>query len=58
MPVHNPPSLAAAIERALGDAMLRRAAAEINRWIVEERGLNEKQMVRMEELYWRLAGKL
>jgi glycosyltransferase involved in cell wall biosynthesis len=57
VPAHDPAALAGAIERALADAMLRRTAAEINRWIVEERGLNEKQMARMEELYWRLAGK-
>ena len=55
VPLHNPPALAAAIVRALDNAMLRRSAAEINRWIVEERGLNEKQMAHMEQLYWRLA---
>jgi glycosyltransferase involved in cell wall biosynthesis len=57
VPVRDPAALAAAIERALADATLRRNAAEINRWIVEERGLNEKQMARMEELYWRVAGR-
>jgi glycosyltransferase involved in cell wall biosynthesis len=55
VPVHQPSTLASAIERALSDPRLRRAAAEINRRIVEERGLNEKQMAKMEELYWRLA---
>jgi L-malate glycosyltransferase len=57
VPLHQPPALAAAIERALGDAMLRRTAAEINRRIVEERGLNETQMAKMEALYRGLAGR-
>jgi hypothetical protein len=35
--------------------MLRRTAAALNRAIVEDRGLNETQMAKMEEWYWRLA---
>ncbi len=56
-PLHAPQALAAAIERALADPMLRRTAAEFNRRLVEERGLKETQMSRMETLYWRLAGR-
>jgi glycosyltransferase involved in cell wall biosynthesis len=58
VPVRDASALATAIERALDDGMLRRTAAELNRRIVEERGLNETQMAKMEEWYWRLAGKL
>jgi glycosyltransferase involved in cell wall biosynthesis len=43
--------------RALDDDGLRRRAAEANRGIVEERGLNEVQMAKMERLYLRLAGR-
>jgi glycosyltransferase involved in cell wall biosynthesis len=57
VPLRDPPALAAAIERALADPLLRRTAAEINRRMVEERGLNETQMAKMEEWYWRLARK-
>jgi glycosyltransferase involved in cell wall biosynthesis len=57
-PPHDPPSLAALIARALGDPTLRRTAAEINRRIVEDRGLNETQMAKMEALYYRLAGRM
>jgi glycosyltransferase involved in cell wall biosynthesis len=51
VPVNQPERLAAAISRALAAPELRRSAAELNRRIVEDRGLNEKQMAKMEELY-------
>ena len=47
--------LAKAIVGALGDAGFRRKAAELNRAIVEERGTNETQMLKMERLYVWLA---
>ena len=56
-PLHRPDVLADLITRALDDAGLRRRAAERNRAIVEERGLNEVQMAKMERLYLRLAGR-
>jgi glycosyltransferase involved in cell wall biosynthesis len=56
-PLHRPDALAGLIARALGDRDLRRRAAERNRAIVEERGLNEVQMAKMERLYLRLAGR-
>jgi glycosyltransferase involved in cell wall biosynthesis len=57
VPVPNWQLLAERIIAALDDAELRRAAAGRNRAIVEERGLNETQMARMEEIYLRLAGR-
>lgn len=57
VPLQDPDVLAERIAQALDDADLRRAAAERNRQIVEERGLNETQMARMESLYRRLAGR-
>jgi len=57
VPLHSPTALAHAVERALADGALRREAAVINRRIVEERGLNETQMAKMERLYLRLAGR-
>jgi glycosyltransferase involved in cell wall biosynthesis len=54
VPLHDPDALADAILQALGDGELRRAAAARNRRIVEERGLNETQMLKMEGLYRRL----
>ncbi|HXH82434.1 MAG TPA: glycosyltransferase, partial [Candidatus Tectomicrobia bacterium] len=57
VPVPNWQFLADRIIAALDDAGLRRAAAGRNRAIVEERGLNETQMARMEEIYLRLAGR-
>jgi glycosyltransferase involved in cell wall biosynthesis len=57
VPLHRPDVLAARIKQALADADLRRNAAARNRRIVEERGLNETQMARMEALYRRLAGR-
>jgi glycosyltransferase involved in cell wall biosynthesis len=56
-PLHRPQALAERITRALADPTLRRTAAEINRRIVEERGLNETQMAKMEALYYRLSGR-
>lgn len=55
VPLHRPGALADGIARALADAGLRRAAAARNRAIVEARGLNETQMLRMEALYRRLV---
>ena len=57
VPLHRPEALAERIARALADPTLRRTAAEINRRIVEDRGLNETQMAKMEALYYRLAGR-
>lgn len=57
VPLHRPDLLAERIGRALRDAPLRRAAAERNRAIVEERGLNEREMEKMEGLYWSLVGR-
>ena len=50
-------ALATAMARALGDPELRRIAAERNRAIVAERGMNETQMAAMERHYLRLAGR-
>lgn len=55
VPVHDTAALAAAIGRALDGSGLRRRAADHNRRLVEERGLNEKEMARMEELYLALC---
>ena len=55
VPLHRPEILAERIERALAQPELRRAAAERNRAIVEERGLNENEMEKMEALYHTLA---
>jgi glycosyltransferase involved in cell wall biosynthesis len=54
VPAGRPDLIADRIEQALGAADLRRTAAERNRRIVEERGLNETQMAKMEVLYRRL----
>ncbi len=54
VPLHRPDLLASAILRALGDPQLRRAAAAENQQRIEERGLNENEMLRMESLYLRL----
>lgn len=51
VPSHHPDMLAAAIVRALDDAGLRRRAADANLVIVEQRGLNEVNMQRMEQIY-------
>ncbi|MFI5177460.1 MAG: glycosyltransferase [Vicinamibacterales bacterium] len=55
VPLHRPDVLAERIKQALADDELRRTAAARNRLIVEERGLNEKQMAKMEALYWALV---
>jgi len=57
VPLHRPDLLAAAILRALGDPELRRSAAAANRRRLEERGLNENEMLRMEALYLRLRAR-
>jgi glycosyltransferase involved in cell wall biosynthesis len=54
-PLHDPPALARLIEQALADPLLRRTAAETNRRIVLERGLNETQMAKMESIYYALS---
>lgn len=51
-------ALAEAIAAALGDAALRRDAVERNRAFVEEYGVTETNMARMEAWYERLAGKI
>jgi len=55
VPPHRPDLLAARIEQALRDDALRGRAVAMNRALVEERGLNEREMARMEALYYRLA---
>jgi len=55
--VRDAQALAGAIVRAVGDAQLRRAAVERNRAFVEEYGLLEPNMARMEAWYYRLAGR-
>lgn len=55
VPLHRPEALATAILRALDDAALRRSAAGVNLAFVNERGLNEVNMARMEQIYRSLA---
>jgi glycosyltransferase involved in cell wall biosynthesis len=55
VPPHRPDLLAERISQVLDDPGLRERAAEINRAIVEERGLNEVQMAKMESRYTQLA---
>ncbi len=55
VPLYRPDVLADRIERALADERLRRDAVPVNRRVVEERGLNETEMPKMERLYLRLA---
>ncbi|MHB8513755.1 MAG: glycosyltransferase [Dehalococcoidia bacterium] len=55
VPLHRPDLLAERIERAVRDSELRRRAVELNRRIVEERGLNEHEMAKMDALYRQLA---
>lgn len=57
VPLHRPDVLADRVARALADAALRRAAAARNLEVVEERGLNETEMARMEGMYLSLAGR-
>jgi glycosyltransferase involved in cell wall biosynthesis len=56
VPLHRPDILAQRITAALADPELRRGAAMCNRELVEHRGLNENEMLRMEALYRRLCG--
>jgi len=58
VPVRDEGALADAIVRALEDGELRRAAVERNRSFVEEYGVLETNMARMEAWYYRLAGRL
>lgn len=55
VPLHRPDILAQRIAAALADSELRRSAAMRNRDLVERRGLNEREMLRMEALYGRLC---
>ena len=57
VPVRDEAALAEAIVRALEDGELRRAAVERNRVFVEEYGVLETNMARMEAWYYRLAGR-
>jgi glycosyltransferase involved in cell wall biosynthesis len=57
VPARDEQALADAIVRALQDAELRRTAAERNRAFVEDYGVTEKNMARMEAWYYRLAGR-
>ena len=57
VPVRDEAALAEAICAALEDGSLRRAAAGRNRAFVEEYGVQETNMARMEAWYYRLAGR-
>ena len=57
VPVRDEVALADAIVRALEDRELRRAAVERNRTFVEEYGVLETNMAKMEAWYYRLAGR-
>ncbi|MDP3767189.1 MAG: glycosyltransferase, partial [Dehalococcoidia bacterium] len=57
VPVRDEQALADAIIQALEDRELRRSAVERNRLFVEEYGLQETNMARMEAWYYRLAGR-
>lgn len=57
VPLHRPDFLAERIKQALGQPELRRGAAARNRAIVEERGLNEVEMAKMEALYRQLTDR-
>jgi glycosyltransferase involved in cell wall biosynthesis len=57
VPVRDEQALADAIVRALEHVELRREAIERNRTFVEEYGLLETNMARMEAWYYRLAGR-
>lgn len=57
VPLHRPDVLADRMMRALDDGDLRREAVALNRRIVEERGLNENEMAKLERLYLRLCGR-
>ena len=57
VPVRDDAALAEALLRALEDAPLRASAVERSRTFVEEYGLLETNMARMEAWYYRLAGR-
>ncbi|MCH7488566.1 MAG: glycosyltransferase [Chloroflexi bacterium] len=57
VPVRDEAALAEAICAALEDGSLRRDAVERNRAFVEEYGVQETNMARMEAWYYRLAGR-
>jgi len=57
VPVRDPEALADAIVRALEDHQLRRDAVERNRRFVEEYGVLETNMAKLEAWYYRLAGR-
>ncbi|MDH5201008.1 MAG: glycosyltransferase, partial [Candidatus Bathyarchaeota archaeon] len=57
VPAGDDAALAERIVAALSDADLRRRAVPLNRALVEEKGLLETNMARMEEWYYRLAGR-
>ena len=57
VPVRDERALAEAIVEALEDRELRRSAVEHNRRFVEEYGLQETNMAKMEAWYYRLAGR-
>ena len=57
VPVRDERALADAIARALGDGELRHNAVGRNRAFVEEYGVLETNMARMEAWYYRLAGR-
>jgi glycosyltransferase involved in cell wall biosynthesis len=57
VPVRDEGALAGAIVHALEDSALRRSAAERNRAFVEDYGVLETNMARMEAWYYRLAGR-
>jgi glycosyltransferase involved in cell wall biosynthesis len=57
VPVRDVEMLADAIERALEGRELRRAAVDLNRAFVEEYGVLETNLARMEGWYYRLAGR-
>jgi len=58
VPVGDAEALAEAIVRALEDGELRRSAFERNRRFVEEYGVLETNMARMEAWYYRLVGRM
>lgn len=57
VPVRDEATLADALVRALEDVELRRDAVERNRAFVEDYGILETNMARMEAWYYRLAGR-
>jgi glycosyltransferase involved in cell wall biosynthesis len=57
VPVRDEAALADALVRALEDVELRRDAVERNRAFVEDYGILETNMARMEAWYYRLAGR-